>query len=217
MHRTRKLGTLVAATAVAAMALGAAVASAGPLAKDTDDHYSPAGATVVGTAGINTFTAGAVTVTCTQSVAGGKTPATGLKAFNISPLPTFNDGTGVPCNDSFGFKDTTTTSGVWKLAFLDAAGDETQTEPNSGDRLEVIIPKGGAVVAVTNAGSPVCTITVAPTAAFKVIGTYDDHNKFTVAITNLPIHITGSIICPTATTSKFTATYTFTPGLADAG
>jgi hypothetical protein len=217
MLRIHRIGTMVAATAIAAMALGAAVASAGPLAKDSDDHYNPVSTVVAGAAGTNTFAAGGILVTCTHSTAGGKTPATGLKAFAIAPLPTFNDGaSGAPCTDSFGFTDFTTTSGAWKLAFLDAAGDETQTEPNSGDRLEVIIPKAGAVVTVKNGISTVCTITVAPAASFKVIGTYNDVNTFTVAITNLPVSITGGIICPTATKASFNATYTFTPGFGDA-
>jgi hypothetical protein len=220
MLRIRKTGTMAAAAALAAMALGAAVASAGPLATDTDDHYNPISTQVTGTSTSTVFAAGGVTVTCTHSIAGGKTPAKGLGAFKINPPVQFNDGSPTArCTDSLGFTDVTTVSGTWKLKFIDLPGEsETATEPNSGDKLEVIIPIGGAVVSVMNANSLVCTITVAPTKAFKVIGTYDDVHTFTVAITNLPITVTGSsLFCPlSATKSTFNATYSFTPGFGDA-
>ncbi len=59
---------------------------------------------------------------------------------------------------------------------------------------------------------------MAPTKAFKVTGTYDDVNKFTVNISNLPIKVTGPAgVCPlSATTSTFKAVYIFTPGVSDA-
>ena len=216
MLRIRKAATVAAATALATMALGAAVASAGGLATDVD-HWNPGNTVVAGNAITNTvFSAGGITVTCTHSTAGGKTPATGFKPFVITPKPTFDNGGGAPCTDSFGFKDYTTTSGTWKLGFLDAAGDEAQSEPNAGDRLDVIVPKAGAVVLVKNGSSTVCTITVGPTGSQKVIGAYNDANQFVVNVTNLKISITGGIICPSSTQASFKATYQFTPGFSDA-
>src|ERR1700682_683718 len=108
-RRTRKVGLLVAfaAAALAFSGAGAFHASSAPLAKETDDSYSPAATTVTGTAstllsstqcGGHTPPAGTVTcfsipgaspvitVFCKNSVAGGKTPATGIKPFKISPL-----------------------------------------------------------------------------------------------------------------------------------
>jgi hypothetical protein len=221
--RKHKLGALVGLAAAAALTFGAvgvhmASASAPKASSDTDDSYNPANTTVSGHATNTVFTAGPITVTCTNSVAGGKTPkATAhLKAFNLKPLPVFNDGTGQPCTDNLGFTDTTNTNntnGKWKIQFIDAPNDENGTEPNSGDKLSVTVPKAGAIV--TNSAG--CTITVAPTAAFKVVGAYDDVNKFTVAITNLPIHVTGpGGVCPLSTNvAHFNATYTFTPGVSD--
>src|ERR1700676_5365950 len=140
--RTRKLGTIVAVAATATLAFSAVGAHASSAAKDADDHYSPANTQVSGHSSSTTFTVGGViTVTCTNSDAGGHTPATGLGAFAISPLPTFNDGGTAPCTDNFGGTDTTVTKGAWKLQMKDAAGDETQTEPNSGDTLRVTGPK----------------------------------------------------------------------------
>jgi hypothetical protein len=243
-HRSKKVGMLVA-VATAALALsgaGAYHASSAPLAADTDDHYSPANTTVTGNAattlstaqcGGHTPPAGTVTcfaipgsspvivVFCTRSIAGGKTPATGSKPFKISPLPVFDDGSGTkPCTDSLGGTDTSvanSTHGTWTIGLVDAPNDETKTEPNAGDKLTVSVP--GAGVIVTN--SLGCTITVNPPVggvfkAFKVTGAYDDHSKFTVSITNLPVTTTGgSCPLPASTISTFNAIYTFTPGVSD--
>ncbi len=214
--KTRKASVLFA-TAALAVSLSTVWAHASPTASDSDDHYNPAGTTVKGTSTKTTFsvpaTSPVITVTCTHSSAGGKTPATGLGAFTISPRPVFNDGKGKPCTDNLGGTETTTTSGTWKIQEIDAAGDESQSEPNSGDKLQVTVPKGGAVVHTSEG----CTITVAPNGAFKVPGSYNDVNTFVVSISNLPIKVTGGAICPTtATTSSFNGTYTFSPHVGDA-
>ena len=212
--RKHKLGALVGVAAAAAFSVGIIGAHAAPLVTETDDNYIPASTQVTGTSHQTVFSVGPITVTCTNSVAGGKTPALGIKPFAIKPLPVFNDGSSsAPCTDTVGATDTTTTSGAWKIQLKDAPNDETQTEPNSGDKLIVTVPIGGAVVN----NSFGCVITVAPTAAFKVIGTYDDHNTFTVNISNLPIKVTGPAgVCPlSSTTSTFSGTYVFTPGVSD--
>jgi hypothetical protein len=250
---------MLVAIAIAALslgALGAFHASSAPLTAEpspTDDHIVPAATTVVGTASVNLTTAQCgghtppagtvtcfsipgsspvITVFCSNSVAGGKTPAydpatpggpgdgDDFKPIIINPLPTFTDAGGAPCTDSLGGSDTSVankTHGAWKLTFKDAATDESATEPNGGDKMTVTVP--GAGVIVTNTLG--CTITVNPpvNGVFKnfiVKGTYDDINKFTVAITGLPVTTTGgSCPLPAATTSTFNAIYTFSPGVSD--
>jgi hypothetical protein len=250
---------MLVAIAIAALslgALGAFHASSAPLTAEpspTDDFFMPAGQTVIGTASVNLTTAqcgghtppagtktcfsipGAtpvITVFCSNSVAGGKTPAydpaspggpgdgDDFKPITISPLPTFDDGAGVPCTDSLGGNDTSVsnnTHGAWKLSFKDAATDESATEPNGGDQMIVTLPSGGVIVTNTLG----CTITVNPAVngvfkTFKVTGAYDDVSKYTVAITNLPISTTGgSCPLPATAMSSFFSTYTFSPGVSD--
>jgi hypothetical protein len=214
--RTRK-GVTLAAASIAALAFSAVLAHASPQAGDTDDHYKPAATVIKGTSSKTTFSVPAsspvITVTCTHSAAGGKTPATGLGTFAINPLPVFNDGTGNPCKDSLGGHETTKTSGAWKIGFVDKGSDETSAEPNSGDRLKIIIPQGGAVV-TTSEG---CVITVAPNGPVTVSGAYNDKGVLTLAIGNLPVKTTGgSCPLPASTTSTFHATYTFSPAVSDA-
>jgi hypothetical protein len=195
---TRKTGIGLAVAALVALTLGATTTGAAPLA---GKHIAPASTKVSGKSTSTVFAAGGITVTCTNSVAGGTTPANGL-SFPIKPLPTFNDGTGSPCTDSFGGTDNTKTKGTWTLKFINPT------------ELEIVVAKAGAVV--TN--SLGCTITVAPTAAYdvKAAGNYDGVSKLTVKITTLPIKVTGGLQCPTtATKASFTATYTFTPGMAE--
>jgi len=100
------------------------------------------------------------------------------------------------------------------IAAVDSPNEtESQAEPNSGDMLEVIVPKAGAVVTNTLH----CHIVVAPNGPFTVTGTYDDHSTFTVNVTNLPVAVSGPAPCPTAaTTSSFQGTYIFSPGVSDA-
>jgi hypothetical protein len=213
--RTKKGGAL-AASLTAALAFSAVLAHASLQAGDTEDKYKPAGTHVTGTSTKTTFsvpgTSPIITVTCTHSVAGGTTPATGLGMFAINPLPVFNDGTGHPCRDSLGGTVTTTTSGAWKIGFVDKASDETSAEPNTGDKLRIIIPKAGAVVKTSEG----CTITVAPNGPFTVTGAYNDKTTLTVSITNLPVKTAGgSCPLPSSTTSTFHGTYVFSPGVSD--
>src|ERR1700683_848513 len=95
----RKTAVGLAVSALVALTLGATTTGAAPLA--TGNHIVPAKTKVSGKSTSTVFAAGGITVTCTNSVAGGTTPAKGL-SFPISPLPTFNDGTSTaPCTDSF--------------------------------------------------------------------------------------------------------------------
>jgi hypothetical protein len=237
--------------AVAAFALGgAALGRAAPT--EAGDFYlickptcaaSTGGTHISGHSSKTSFTvpagvSGAPTVTCTNSAAGGTPPAksAGLAAFAISPLPAFNDGSSTtPCKDQFGNRYTTTTNntnGKWTIGFIDF-GSETTTEPNTGDRLTVHIPRAGAIVK-TSTG---CTITVASSAAVTISSPYTDGVKnssgtpvyhFNVNIKNLPVRITGMSTCPLITPStsscagqqpavcsSFVGVYAFSPGVRD--
>jgi hypothetical protein len=185
---------------------------------DTDDHYKPPNTVIKSTStkAVSKAASG-VSLTCTNSTTSGRTPATGLGLFPTS-APKFNDGysaTGAPkpCTDSAGGTDVITTTGTWQAGFVDAAGDETAAEPNTGDRFRIVIPKAGAV----DHNSFGCVITLAPTAAFALVGLYNDVNKLTINVTNVPASITGPSFCmPGTHTGGFQAVYTLSPGLADA-
>jgi hypothetical protein len=198
----RKTAIALATAGLVALTLGTTTIGAAPLA---GNHIVPASTTVSGKSTSTVFSAGGIIVTCTNSVAGGKTPADGL-SFAIKPLPSFNDGTSTaPCTDSFGGTDTTVTTGKWSLKFLNPT------------ELEIVVPKAGAVV--TN--SLGCKITLAPSKAYdvKAPGDYDGVSKLTLNIPTaggLPVTVTGGLQCPvTAKTASFKAVYTFTPGMAD--
>jgi len=209
-RKSRKAGMLAAAVA-AGLSLGVVAASA---AADTDDHYSPAGTVIKSTSSKVVVSASGVSLTCTNSSTSGKTPATGLGSFTTS-RPTFNDGglPAKPCTDSLGGTDTITTSGTWTVGLIDAANDETAAEPNSGDRVKLIVPKSGVV----DHNSFGCVVTVAPSGPITVTGVYNDHNKLTVNAKNVPGSISGPTFChPGTGTASLQATYTLSPGLSDA-
>ena len=213
---TRKAGGFAVAVA-AWLALSVVLASA-TSTTDSDDHYKPASTLIKAkSTKAATTAASGITLTCTNSTTSGKTPATGLGVFATS-APKFNDGytsTGAakPCTDSAGGTDVITTSGTWRVGFIDAAGDETVSEPNTGDRLKIVIPQGGAV----DHNSFGCVITLAPSAAFTLVGAYNDISKVTFNVKNVPASVSGPSFCsPGASTGSFQAVYTLSPGLSDA-
>lgn len=238
MNRAWK-GGATAVSAAVVMALGAALVHAAPATSDSDDNYKPANTHITGTATgtpaqcptigrpAGTVTCFSVpgqkptmTVYCTHSTSGGLTPATGLGLFVVNPPVVFNDGytgtTPKPCTDTLGGTETTVVSGTWKIGGIDAANDEGSAEPNSGDKAEVIVPQAGAVVNTSQG----CRITVAPNGPYTAIGPYDDHSKFTVPVTNVPVIVTKlKSSCPLPANvpllSTFFATYIFSPGVSD--
>jgi len=209
--RARRVGALCSASALA-LAFGVVLASAA--STDTDDHYKPANTTVKSSSTKVVVSGSGITMTCTHSSTSGKAPATGLGLFTITP-PTFNDGgtPTKPCTDSVGGKDTITTSGTWRAGFVDVANDEPATEPNTGDRFKLIIPKDGVV----DHNSFGCTVTVAPNGPVTVVGAYNDVNKLTINVKNAPVLVSGPSFCsPGTATGSLQATYTLSPGLSDA-
>ena len=178
--------TLGAAVAMVALAAGSAMA-----AGDTDDSLSPASTTFTITNSGNIKFTGAingisVTVTCTSVKLTAKTRASGLIADVTSSPPVTFSG----CTDSFFGTDTVTTSGTWTLTEIDAANDDTSTEPtpagSSGDQLAINIPQGGA----TFKSSALSGCTVTANASNPTSSSFNDQNSAT--FTSAPISVTGS-------------------------
>jgi len=132
-----------------------------------------------------------IVVTCTSSSISAKTPASGL-ALTLPSPPTFSGRT-----DNHGGTETVTTSGMWKLVFVDAANDESQAEPNSGDSLSLSIPAGGAKVTSSLLSS--CPVT---NSAATVTAAYNDTNTATFTSQKIP----GSA-CGNSATANFSGTY----------
>src|SRR6185437_10203057 len=138
----RKLALAAGLTAVV-VGLGTGIAFA---AGDTDDSISPANTAFTASNSTNIVFKGSInglpiTVTCKASSISGTTPASGLGPINIAN-PSFT-----MCTDSAFGTDTVTTNstnGHWQLTFIDVANDESGTEPNTGDMLQITIPKAGA-------------------------------------------------------------------------
>jgi hypothetical protein len=199
---------LVGVGFMAAVVAPAVIAAGG----DSDDHVSPPNTTIKGSLKpgtkvifVGTVATIPVTEQCTASSTSGKTPASGLTT--TITRPTF---TG--CTDSLHGKDTVKTTGTWKLTFIDAANDETAEK--AGDKLKITIPIKGATV--TSTAAPGCSITVAPTAAASVTGSYNDVNTLTV--TKAPVPARTSSGCPggaKTSTATFSATYVLTPHMHD--
>jgi hypothetical protein len=208
MIRISKKLALAASLTAIVVGLGTGIAFA---QGDTDDSIIP----------VNTaFTANStgivfkiivngisITVTCKTSSISGTTPPSGLGPMNISV--SFSN-----CTVSAGGSATITTNntnGPWLLTFLDstATNEETQTEPNTGDKMQITIPKAGATF--TSTAFPGCTITAAPAGPANVIGSYDDMS--TLSFNNAPITVSGAGC--TVTSATVTGSYKFTPGLQD--
>ena len=140
-----------------------------------------------------------IVVTCTSSSISAKTPASGL-ALTLPSPPTFSG-----CTDNHGGTETVTTSGMWKLVFVDAANDESQAEPNSGDSLSLSIPAGGAKVTSSLLSS--CPVT---NSAATVTAAYNDTNTATFTSPKIP----GSA-CGISATANFSGTYKTSTNVSD--
>jgi hypothetical protein len=221
--RIRKVGALaVVAMAVLALSTGSAHASsAAPATSEpipTDDHYSSASASVTASSASIAFVIPGFSWTCSNSQLSGTTPATGLGTFKVTP-PTFNDGTGTPCLDNLHYTHAITSSGTWKIGVIDAASDETSTEPNAGDKIKLTMPQNGLNDHVASLG---CLLTFASIAPITLKGNYNDQATFTVStgLTNLGVatsDLVGSVCAlPLSILASFTATYTFNRTISDA-
>jgi hypothetical protein len=218
--RIRKIA--VSAVGVAAIVLGSAAAvHAATGAADTDDHFNLANTAVTGklpTGGslvfVGTLSGLTVTVTCKGFSASGTTPKAGVNSLSVAIAPPkFSSCTDKP----LGGTDTITTNktnGNWSLAENDAANDETAKEPNPTvvDKATLTIPKAG--VTFFSSVFPSCHVTIAPTAAAKVTGTYND--KGTIVVKNAKIAVSTKG-CTSGSTATINGTIVLSKPLYDAG
>jgi len=208
----------LAAIGVVALLAGTASAVYATSITDTGDGFSnPAGTVETGNlkAGTDfvakgTIDSAPITVSCTTFSASGTIPASGLKV-KIAP-PTISG-----CTDSLGGTDTVATNqtnGKWALKEIDVTGTADNSEPNSGDKMELIIPKAGATFESSVLGSA-CVIVVAPSAAAKVKGTYDDVNTMTFTNVVFPTAPKAGSTCTAAATATSSATEVLSPNVHD--
>lgn len=210
MIRIIKKLALAAGLAAVVLGMGTGVVFA---QGDTDDSISPPNTSFTATATnvvikikVNGIT---VTVTCKSVTISGTTPASGQGPVNITKL----SFTG--CTDNAGGTDTVktnNTNGSWQLTFIDsiATGEETQTEPNTGDSMGVTIPKAGATLTSTVLSG--CTVIVAPNGPVTTVGSYDDMNTLSF---NNSVSIPAQGVGCSVSSITITATFKFTPGLHD--
>jgi hypothetical protein len=209
--RLRKF--VISACAVGAVSLVTAASVYATGSTDTDDSFNLKGAAITGvlktgTSMVFTGTIDSViniTVTCKSFKASGTTPTKGL-VVDLAKSPTISS-----CTDSTGGTDTITTNtknGKWVLTEVDATNDETAVEPTpltckgtACDKGTLTIPKAGATFASSLLSG--CVITVAPTKAVTVSGTYNDVN--TITVKNASIPVVGNSKC-TASASTISGT-----------
>ncbi|HEX8646212.1 MAG TPA: hypothetical protein VF715_04885 [Thermoleophilaceae bacterium] len=211
--KVRSKGALAigAALMTAAMAAGPAAAQSTTITPAGD--YSKASLQSGTTASFSI--AGFLTTTCNQSVSQptsplgtntkNKIPAAPGNHNNNGPVtipvnpPTFTNNGGA-CPTNIGATTTTTTSGSWTLSGQNGS-------PITG---YLTVPRNGAVVSTSNG----CTITIAPSAAVNVNGTWTNGSGSTpsrLTITNqpIPVSVSGGFGC-FGSSASFSATYDVT-------
>ncbi|MEU2396031.1 hypothetical protein [Streptomyces sp. NPDC007369] len=205
MSRTRTALALgMAAAGVLSVASATATATAVPRPVAGSTTVTPAGHSFTATlSGKATFKAGAVTVTCTVSVATGTVPAApgnqnpdGPVSSPITP-PTYSS-----CTASLpGVTPTVTTSGSWSVSM----------QHGSPATATMTVPAGGLVLQTSGLAN--CTVTAAPSGPANVSGTWANGAPPSLTFTGatVPVTVTGGFGCPTsATTSTFNAVYKVT-------
>jgi hypothetical protein len=150
------------------------------------------------TINISTNVFGNFTATCTTVGATFTVPATGLKT-NLTPVggqPIQFSG----CTDSLGGTDSIGSTGTWKITFKDslAANEETQKEPNSGDRAILGAPINGATL--SSSIDPSCVLTLDTTATSKIKMGYNDKGTGSIAAGTVPGTVTAGSGCPSGMT-----------------
>jgi hypothetical protein len=193
-HTFRKIAVVASIAGVGALAAPSVFAAT--------PHLSPANTVITSTVKTGTTLAFAgsidgvgVTVTCTGFTGSGKTPADGL-TVKLSAPPKF---TG--CTDGLGGTDTVTTTGKWSLK-----------ANSTGSKLTLNIPEKGATFSSSALAG--CKITVAPTKASSISGTYNNVSTWTISKSAFPISGSG---CSTGATATATATVSFSPAVSVVG
>jgi hypothetical protein len=133
-----------------------------------------------------------ITVTCNSFMARGKTGSEPGHRFDLSAPPTISG-----CTDSLGGTDIITTN--------DTSGAWTFSVNKTGTKVALTIPKAGATIRSRAESS--CTITLAPTEAAAVRGTYNGSNTVTVSGSSVPTKGKGC----TSTADKTSATMVLSP------
>lgn len=210
---TARRATRVAlgATAAALLAVGALAPTAQAAVSSTT--VTPAGDSFTASLAAGTtatFTAGSFTIRCSVSTTNGAVPAEPDNANAEGPVssgltpPTFTSCTTSSILFSASVASNST-NGAWGVSLQ---------HDDAGSTATLNVPTGGVVVTTT--GLAACTITVAPTAGVAVPGSWTNGDgtvlpSLAISGATVPVKITGSLFCPTATTSAtFTATYNVT-------
>lgn len=205
MIRINKKLALAASLTAVVVGVSTGVAFA---AGDTDDSISPPNTSFVATStnfAVKVTVNGLpITITCKGVSLSGTTPGSGL---GLMPIGVSFSG----CTTSTGGTVTVTmntANGSWQLTFIDSAatGEETQTEPNTGDAMQITIPKAGATFTVSG-----CTISVAPSGPVNVVGSYDDMGTLSFNGVSIPVSGAGCVV----NSVTITGTFKFGPGLHD--
>ncbi|HEX8067247.1 MAG TPA: hypothetical protein VF520_12080 [Thermoleophilaceae bacterium] len=210
-----------AVVALCALAIPAATAGAASAASTTVTPAGDYAQSALASGSNATFTiAGFMTVTCNQSTTSPTTPLgtntnnqvplapanhnnNGPVSTNINP-PTFKNNGGACPTNLFGTTASTTTNstnGAWKLS-----GQNGTTITGS-----MTIPRAGAVTTTSNG----CTITIAPSSAATVSGTWTNGSggsasRIAISGASVPVSVSGGFGCPSASTASFSANYDVT-------
>jgi hypothetical protein len=209
MIRISKKLALAASLTAVVVGLGTGIAFAS--AETDTDNITPANTSFVATStnfvAKSTINGVPITVTCKSVTISGTTPASGLGPVNINN-PSFSG-----CTDNLHETDiitTNSTNGPWRLTFIDAANDESQSEPNTGDQLQVTIPKAGATF--QSSSIPGCTVIVASNGPATITGAYDDSNTLSFSNASIPVQGVG---CTASSVTTISATFKFNINLHD--
>lgn len=155
------------------------------------------------------FTLGSYVVKCSTSATSGTVPAAPGNTNAAGPVngplanPTF---TGCTINSILLNASTATnsTNGAWTIGL--------QYDP-AGSTGTLTIPQGGVVVSI--GGFVSCTVTVAPAGATSLTGSWTNGSasanpKLAFSNVSVPVSVSGSFLCPAATTATFSAGYDIT-------
>jgi hypothetical protein len=193
--RSRKF-TAAIAVAVLAIAAVPAVVVASIITNATAVGVNISAKLNTNTASQFTGTSGplnGLTVTCTASTTGFVLSS---KGTGLGPM-TLNNPTFTGCKDSLGGTDTiksNSTNGKWTTTYVNSPGSPT---PN---QIKIGIPKAGQTL--VSSVAPNCTITVQPTAAGSVAGSYDNAGHLRLTGQSISYTAAGAVgACPTGTGS----------------
>jgi hypothetical protein len=199
-HRVtaRRLGACVGAASAALLLVTGMSTSARAATSSTTVTPAGDGFQAALTSGSTaTFSVGTSSVTCSVSTTNGTVPAAPGNANAAGAVssaltaPTFTNCT----TNSVLFGATVTsnsTNGSWGVAL--------QNDP-AGSTGTMTVPQCGVVVTTT--GLAACTITVAPSAAASVVGSWTNGSpsQLTFSSVTIPVRVTGNLFCPTSVTS----------------